>query len=170
MKKGLARESAKALLESKLVAVEALDRNQLQAWVRSRLNGEDVILADSAGNSNAYPLLAIYPRLRRSVREDIQQACLNLLGDFISGGSWDPNAADDLLILCQGLTPQQAADRLGLLAESPHLFGILPRELQSRVLETLVALHGTLEDGVWQRIYKLDPQEFALRCFEGIAR
>lgn len=169
MKKKMTQEDAKELLQQKVERIEAHDRKQLAVWIRSRLNGEDVILADVAGNSRAYPLLAIYPRLSRIVREDIQQVCLNLLGDFVSGSHWNTDAAEDLLILCQGLTPQQAADRLSLLAETPHLFEQLPIKLQSRVLDTIVALGGTLDDAIWQAIFARAPDEFARSCFEGMA-
>jgi hypothetical protein len=76
--------SPRELLQSKIRLIEALNFSQLKQWVEARLRGKDAILADMAGNSRAYPLVAIYPKLKRTVREDLQRACLELLNEFVS--------------------------------------------------------------------------------------
>src|ERR1035441_8996272 len=85
MKTETSNEPPRALLQVKIAQIEALDFGQLKQWVESRLLGKDAVLADVVGNSRAYPLLAISPRLKRTVREDLQRACLELLNAFVSG-------------------------------------------------------------------------------------
>lgn len=69
-------ESPRRLLRAKIDQIEAFEFGQLKQWVETRLRGKDALLADMAGNSRAYPLVAIYPKLKRTVREDLQRVCL----------------------------------------------------------------------------------------------
>ena len=169
MKTETSNESPRALLQAKIDQIEALDFGQLKQWLESRLLGKDAVLADVVGNSRAYPLLAISPRLKRTVREDLQRACLELLNEFVSGQGLVGEAADDLLILSQGLFPEKAGDRLRLLAESPELFDKLPAELRRRVLQTIVALQEKMDVSFWTERFQKDGKSIAAICFEGIA-
>lgn len=163
-------KSPRHLLRDKTDQIEALEFAQLKHWVESRLCGKDTLLADMSGNSRAYPLVAIYQRLKRTVREDLQTACLQLLNEFVSGRGLTGDAADDLLILSQSLFPEKAGDRLRLLAESPGLFSKLPIELRRRVLQTLVALGEKLETSFWTERFEKDGKSVTAICFEGIAK
>jgi len=162
-------ESPRRLLQAKIDQIEALDFGQLKQWVEARLRGKDTLLTDMAGNSRAYPLVAVYPRLKRAVREDLQRACLELLNEFVSGRGLTGDAADDLLILSQGLFPEKAGDRLRLLAESSRLFDSLPLVLRCRVLQTLVALGEKLDASFWLERFEKDGKNVAAICFEGLA-
>ena len=169
MSNGTSNEPARQLLQGKIDLIEALDFAQLKQWVETRLQGKDAVLADAAGNSRAYPLVAIYPKLKRTVREDLQKVCLELLNEFVSGRGLTGEPADDLLILSQGLFPERAGERLRLLAETARLFDKLPVELRMRVLQTLVALGEKMDASFWTDRFQKDGRSSAAICFEGIS-
>jgi hypothetical protein len=162
-------ESPRQLLQAKLGLIEAFNFSQLKQWVEARLRGKDVVLADMVGNSRAYPLVAIYPKLKRTVREDLQKACLELLNEFVSGRGLADEAADDLLILSQALFPEKAGDRLRLLVETPELFDKLPAELRGRVLQALVVLGEKMDSEFWTGCFRKEGKGIVAICFEGIA-
>jgi hypothetical protein len=169
MKNITPKGSVRELLHTKIDQIEALDYAQLKEWVKARLSGKDAVLADMVGNSRAYPLVAIYPKLKRTAREDLQKACLELLNEFVSGRGLSGDAADDLLILSQGLFPERAGDRLRLFAEAAALFDKQPVELRTRVLQTLIALGEKMDPSFWVGCFHKDGKSIAPICFEGLA-
>ena len=160
--------SPQKLLQAKVAQIEGMDVGQLKQWLQTRLRGKDALLADMAGNSRAYPVIAIYPKLKRTVREDVQAACIEMLNEFVSGGGLHGEAADDLLILSQGLAPDKAGARLRYLAEATEHFNKLPVELRKRVVQTLVALGEQMDTPFWKSRFQKDGRSITAICFEGI--
>jgi hypothetical protein len=155
-------------LAKRLSMIEALEGVELKQWLHNRLSGRDRILSDTIDNSTAYPLIAVFANLNRNIRDEIRSAAASLLEDLTLTNQAAYDGADDLLVLCQTLMPEKAGCKLRHLVESSRIEKF-PRELQVRILQTIVALHEKLSESTWLDQFRRLGDCVAGIAFEGVS-
>jgi hypothetical protein len=163
--------------EVNLESIERLSRDELQEWIGECLRGEDVqVPIDFREGDRYYDLIELlYPRLKRSVREDIQSIVLENLEDLARNpeSPWRGEAGDELLLLAQSLCGDEIFDLLVEMAISQRLFAADEAaaviDLHYRVLQTLVALGYRGAPEFWRAQARLRPDRYAGVTFSGLA-
>jgi hypothetical protein len=160
------RHSEVPSVREQVEAISAMAPHELQVWISDRLAGRDVILEDDEENSLVFPIIAIARHLPPIVAQALHRAVARLVRGWITDPSiWD---GDDLLLLVQGLGVLGARDDLEELARS-EIFRRLAREVQYRVLQTLISLAANVGPSFWYRVFETAPKELAGIAFDGLA-
>lgn len=155
-------------LKQAIEHLESLSYRGTKEWLVARLNGRDPLLGDTAEDSLAYPVAAVYPHLSRGAREDILKATTSLVHDLAAGRNWTGRPGEELLLLIQYLAPDEARDVLSNLANSDR-FRNLDHEVQYRVLQSVVSLQARMPSSFWWRMFRENPVGFAGLAFDGLA-
>jgi len=150
--------------EVDIKSVENLSKDELKQWIECRLHGKDIQapMDFRQGDSPYYIISLLYPKLNRSVREDIRDIILDFVKEMARNekSHWTEEAGHQLLLLVNSLHLDEAAGFLVEMAESKRFFEkdalSLMENLHYRILQTIVALdYRNLRPEFWYEQIRL---------------
>ena len=159
--------------ELDLASIESLSAFELRKWVENRLLGNDPAFAGESGDLPHYLLIAVYPRLSRFVRQDLEFAVIDFLRDLVdnSDSKWRSSAAVHLLLLTDPILLgteryHEVVDLLLQIAQDEEL----PQQLSFGALQALVTLDYHPSPTFWIEVFEHRGESSAGVILEGLAR
>ncbi len=172
----MSRPQVNKLGDISIESVDELSREDLRDWVRERLHGQDAGTPVDRDGMPHYLLTLIYPRLNRSVREDLQNIVIEFVASLARAGpsDWSGEAGDELLMLVEsvlGQSPRRddAVDLLLDAVNSRRLLNNLQPDLHHRCLQILVQLRHRAERSFWEEQFQFGGAVYMPTVLEGLA-
>ena len=145
------------------------DREAITSWLQRALQDREQL---PKATPDEPPEVAIHrgaQSLKRTVREDLRDACRNLVHAFVE--SLNAEGDDylvELLSLSWRLDVQDVADLLYVVASDPERFSTFDPTHQQQILLRLVDFKMTLPVARWRELLQQDNWTFASPVFLGL--
>jgi len=158
-------------------SIERMEPEELRQWIFNRLHGDDPTFGGAPGDQPHYLLVVVYPHLKRTIREDIE----NILIDFIheiacdSPTQWIGKAGGELFLMADPIlinSPRKnyTIDLLLRIVAAEKFDGAECEELRFRALQALIALDYHPSPNFWRDLYDKHGESYAPLVLEGLAR
>ena len=159
-----------------LPSVAGLTYEELQTWVRDRLQGRDLALASEHGDLPHFLIAAIYRDLDRRTRRDLQAIVSEFVRDLAHNpeAEWVGEAGSELLMLADPVL-LDVDDRDEIVSDLRKIAGSADSptsgrpDLRFRALQALVTLHHRADLEYWKKQYQKGGQTYLPVVFEGLS-
>ncbi len=140
------------------------------AWVERALRGSVPLPRVVADESPEESILRQDRALAPTTREDLREACRQLVRQFVRKPEDDDFYVAALLRLGKGFALGELASDLHQLAAASETFARLPGGQQKTVLATLLDLRAPLPGAFWHHLAERDPARFGIVALSALLR
>ena len=150
-----------------LLHLEEMRFETMLTWLESALRGRELLPMIVPGETPESPILR-ERRLSTRTRDDLRQACLNLVRRFIREPQDEDGYVMALLRLATGFQLKETVTDLHLLASNREAFAALTANQSWAVLSTMLDLRAPVSLDFWKEIASREPGRHGVIAVAGL--